>query len=223
MFEREKGSKKHLGCERRCVCVTSHAPTVLCVWISCLHMCVLSLIRQIGGDAMRGDERRPSRPWPESRGSSDARLHQRCVAPVNPRHTHTPWYAKILWHSMRACLQAPVAKFRAYKLIFFITLVPRRILFMALAAELWRIFISIPLFIFDTPPSPNPSVCLRPVFATSWTPSQDVLTRRFEYPSSRPPKTLSPVNQPGNHYNGHPPTQSQRCTHSKNALASPMH
>lgn len=92
--ERAKERKKHLGCESGPLCVRAraceslHMHLLYCVWISCLRMHVFSLIRQIGVDVMRGDERRASWPWLEIQGSSDARLHQRCVAPVSPRHTH---------------------------------------------------------------------------------------------------------------------------------------
>lgn len=68
------------------MCVSHRMHLLYCIWIPSLCVRVFSLIRQIGVDAMRGDERRASPPWQEIRGSSDARLHRLCVAPVSPRH-----------------------------------------------------------------------------------------------------------------------------------------
>lgn len=106
-------------------------------------MHISSLIKQTGMNAMRRDEKRALRPWQEIRGSSDARLHQHCVAPVSPRHTNS----LTCWDTVTPCLRvcvivtAPLAKLTAHELIFFsfCTLVPldaRPNLFTMLAAKL---------------------------------------------------------------------------------------
>lgn len=102
--EREReGVKETLGVwESPCVCMSHRMHLLYCIWLSWPRMHVFSLIRQIGVDAMRGDERRASWPWQEIRGSSDARLHQRCVAPVSPRHTHTV----TCWDTVTLCTWA---------------------------------------------------------------------------------------------------------------------
>lgn len=86
------------------MCVSHRMHLLYCIWIPSLCVRVFSLIRQIGVDAMRGDERRASPPWQEIRGSSDARLHRLCVAPVSPRHppSVTCWDTVTL--CMRVCL-----------------------------------------------------------------------------------------------------------------------
>ena len=92
------------GARGRRVCVSHRMHLLYCIWMPSPCVRAFSLIRQIGVDAMRGDERRASRPWQEIRGSSDARLHRLCVAPVSPRHTPSVTCWDTVTLCMRVCL-----------------------------------------------------------------------------------------------------------------------
>lgn len=101
------------------VCASHCMDLLYWMWISWLRMRVISLIRQIGVEAMRGERCGLGR-------RSEAHLMPVCINAVwhlSARDTHTQWRAEILWQCVceRVCTEVtvPVAKLTAYKLISF--------------------------------------------------------------------------------------------------------
>lgn len=168
-----------------CVCVCCVTCTYHTAYRSRSRMCTSS--RSLSSPAwVRWDVRGELWPWQEIGGSSDARLHQRCVAPVRPRRAHIV----MGWDTLTLCVWECVfvSHSRSFwqisqtiKWIFFSfwTLVPfctHPVSFSELAAKHSSGFVSI-FLVLSFLPHPHPAVItpVTCVLATSWMPSHDVL------------------------------------------------
>lgn len=147
-------------------------------------MCFFSLVKLIGVDAMRGDQGRASQPWQEIWGSSDARLHQHCVAPVSLRRARTVmcWdtltlcvWASLCW-SHGPCGGAPSIHVSFFPSFCTLVLLDVRPISFTMAAKLRGIFIWVFVLLLILCFLFFPPLTVTYVLAKTWMPCHDVLS-----------------------------------------------